>query len=93
MKPQEEINEANSHLLALCDIREWPFIDSTFPCSKCLKTFIEQAALAESGAEFASQQRVAEERGRKLGTVENRAAMLEAEVAQLRGDLEESAHR
>ena len=50
--------------------------------------------MAESGAELANQQRVAEERGRKLGSVENRAAVLEAEVAQLRDELEEqSAYR
>lgn len=50
---------------------------------------IWQAALTESGAALATQQRMAEERGRKLGQVENRAALLEAEVAQLRNELEE----
>ena len=52
-----------------------------------------QASLSESGAELANQQRVAEERGRKLSVVENRAAVLEAEVAQLRDELEGMAFR
>lgn len=38
---------------------------------------------------MASQQRVAEERGKKLTLAENRAAVLENEVAQLRNELDE----
>ena len=52
---------------------------------------LQQAALAESGAALAGQQRVAEERGKKLNAVENRAVLLEAEAAQLRSELEEQS--
>ena len=54
-----------------------------------LTGLMKQAAVSESGAALATQQRTAEERGRKLARAENRAALLEAEVAELRNELEQ----
>lgn len=47
-----------------------------------------QAALSEGGSALAKQQRAVEERARRLTAAENRAAMLEAEKADLQNELE-----
>ena len=52
-----------------------------------------QAALSEGGSALAKQQRAAEERARRLTAAENRAAMLEAEKADLQQELEEQLSR
>ena len=56
-------------------------------------SWVMQAALSEGGSALAKQQRAAEERARRLTAAENRAAMLEAEKADLQQELEEHLSR